>query len=881
MSAWSRLRRLWRSEERAAIDRELSFHLEMRARELMDRGMTAAEARIQAQRRFGNYDESRQECVDIDDRRRQHMRRTQYWTEFLQDLAYAFRMYRRSPGFTAVALLTLALGIGANSAIFSVVHGVLLESLPYPNPDQLYRVRTLYPDGTAYSVSPPDFASLRLDTRAFHRIEAYGLASFGMAGMGEPREVTGMRVSDGLFDLLGFRMSDGHGFSPDHFQPGQGNVVVLDHGFWVREFGGDKSAIGRTLTLGGRPYEIAGVLAPDAQPLTPVDLYVPIQYDATYQPTAQPARRSESLALIGRARPGMDAVAVEADLSRMGRSMQEAFPQTNAALTFTATSLRRLMVGDVQRPLVMLMAAVGLVLLVACANVASLLLARASARRQEMAVRAALGAGHARLLRQLVTESVVLAVSGAAAGLLIAMAGTRALVAARPADIPRLDQIGVDMPVVFFTLGVAALTGLLFGLFPAFQATGRSLTASMREGGRGVGAGRGGHRARAILVVAEMALAVMLLMGAGLLIRSFVELTRVPRGFESDRGVTFNVLLQGPAYQTAAQIISRVQELEARLKSLPGVSSAAASTVVPLAVRGGMFDFAVVDAPPPPSNVNPEIAVGSVTPDYFKAVGAPIKLGRALTDQDTAATPRVAVINETGVKRWFGGQDPTGKFVIAGGQREQIVGVVADIRHQRDLSLPSSPQLYEAYAQRPSRTPRFVVRMSQDGTLRESTVRAALHEIDPGVAITAFVPFAKLIDDSVARPRFYTSLLALFAAAALVLAATGIFGVMSYSVAQRSREIGIRMALGARRSRVVGAIVGRAAMLAGAGIVLGIAGTVALARMIQSLLFGVKVLDPLTIAGVAAILGLSAIVASLVPARRAAWIDPGNILREG
>jgi predicted permease len=809
------------------------------------------------------------------------MRRTQYWREFLQDLGYAFRMYRRNPGFTTVAILTLALGIGANSAIFSVVHGVLLESLPYANADRLYRVRTLYPDGTPYPLSAPDFASLRQDARALDRLEAYSLASFAMVGMGEPKEVAAMRVSDGLFDLLGLRISEGHGFSIEQHQPGRGSFVILDHGFWVRQFGADRSAIGRTLTLGGRAYEIAGVLAPGAQPPSAVDLYVPIEYDATYQPTAQPARRNESLAVLGRARPGMDAASVESDLSRMGQSMQTAFPNTNAGLSFTGISLRDLMLGDVQKPLVMLMVAVGFVLLVACANVASLLLARASARRQEMAVRAALGAGQSRLLRQLVTESVVLALSGATAGLLLAFAGTRALVAARPADIPRLDLIGVDGTVVLFTFGVAVVTGLLFGLFPAIQATGRSLTASMRDGGRGVGAGRSGHRVRAALVIAEMALAVMLLMGAGLLIRSFVELTRVPRGFESDRGVTFNVLLQGPSYQNAAQIRNRVRELEARLKSLPGVAAAAASTVLPLTNRGAMLDFAVVDAPPPPPNVNAEIAVGSVTPDYFTAVGAPLRLGRALTEQDTADTAPVAVINETGVKRWFDGKDPTGRFVVAGGVRQQIVGVVGDIRHTRDLSQPPTPQLYGPYAQRPARSPRFVIRMAREGELQESTVRAALHEIDRDIAITAFVPFSKIVADSVARPRFYTSLLTLFAAAALVLAATGIFGVMSYAVAQRSREISIRMALGARRSQVVGAVVGRAALLAGAGIVLGVGGTLVLARTIQSLLFGVTVLDPLTIAGVSVVLALSAILASLLPARRAAWIDPGKVLREG
>jgi putative ABC transport system permease protein len=604
-----------------------------------------------------------------------------------------------------------------------------------------------------------------------------------------------------------------------------------------------------------------------------------VTYDNTFQPTDQPARRSEFLTVIAKARPGQDEAAVQSDLARLGTAMQQAFPATNGRLTFSAATLRSTIVGDVERPLWMLMGAVAFVLLVACANIASLLLARASARQQEISMRVALGAGRRRLVRQLVTESVLLSLAGGALGLGLAWAGTRALIAARPADIPRLDQIGLDPVVVLVTLGVSVATGLLFGLFPAVQATRRSLTAGLREGGRSGAGGRASNRVRAGLVVAEMALAVMLLMGAGLLIRSFVELTNVPRGFDTDRAMAFTAMLQGPKYGNATQIRARIADVEARLEAMSGVTAAAASTIVPLTNRGSVVDFAVAGAPPPPANVNAEIAMASITPDFFRAIGTPLKSGRMFTDRDTAEAPLVALINEAGVRLWFSGQDPLNKVVNAAGRPREIVGVVGDIR-QRGLRNPALPQLFVPYPQRVTRTPRFIIRAAQDPMLLAPAIRAMFREIDPDVALTPFVPFTQLVDDSVARPRFYTSLLVLFAGTALVLAAVGIFGVMSYTVAQRSREISIRLALGARRREVVSMVVGRALALSALGIGLGLAGTYALVRVIQGLLFGVRPLDPLTVAAVTIVLGGSALLASFLPARRAATIDPGGVLRQ-
>jgi putative ABC transport system permease protein len=866
------------AQQQADIARELDFHLEMRVRELVAQGMSESDARAAAERRFGSYQASMRECLAIDDRREDRMQRAQYWGELRQDLGYAFRMHRRTPGFTAVALVTLALAIGATSAIFSVVHGVLLSALPFRDADRLYRVTTLYPDGTPYSLSAPDFASLRQDTRALERVEAYAASSIALVGAGEPREVAGVSVTDGLFDLLGLTVAAGTPFHRDHHQPGRGSVVLLDHGFWTRAFGGE-SVIGRTLTLGGSSYTVLGVMAPGARLPGAADVYTPVTYDNTFQPTDQPARRSEFLTVIAKARPGQDEAAVQSDLARLGTAMQQAFPATNGRLTFSAATLRSTIVGDVERPLWMLMGAVAFVLLVACANIASLLLARASARQQEMSMRVALGAGRRRLVRQLVTESVMLSVAGGALGLGLAWAGTRALIAARPADIPRLDQIGLDPVVVLVTLGVSVATGLLFGLFPAVQATRRSLTAGLREGGRSGAGGRASNRVRAGLVVAEMALAVMLLMGAGLLIRSFVELTNVPRGFDTDRAMAFTAMLQGPKYGNATQIRARIADVEARLEAMSGVTAAAASTIVPLTNRGSVVDFAVAGAPPPPANVNAEIAMASITPDFFRAIGTPLKSGRMFTDRDTAEAPLVALINEAGVRLWFSGQDPLNKVVNAAGRPREIVGVVGDIR-QRGLRNPALPQLFVPYPQRVTRTPRFIIRAAQDPMLLAPAIRAMFREIDPDVALTPFVPFTQLVDDSVARPRFYTSLLVLFAGTALVLAAVGIFGVMSYTVAQRSREISIRLALGARRREVVSMVVGRALALSALGIGLGLAGTYALVRVIQGLLFGVRPLDPLTVAAVTIVLGGSALLASFLPARRAATIDPGGVLRQ-
>ena len=879
--ARGRFRRLFGPDPSGDVDAELRFHLEMRIRELIAEGETPEHARELALKRFGDYDEPRNQCLAINERRKRNMTRTEHLTELRQDIGYALRTLRRTPGFTAVAVITLALGIGANSAIFSVVHGVLLEGLPYPAANRLYQPRMLYPDGTLYtSFSAPDFMSVREGNRVFDTVEAYSTGVFTLLGAGDPQEVRGANVTEGMFELLGMPLALGRGFDAAEHRPGQGSVSVLDHGFWQRAFGGTPDVLGRKVSVGGEPYTIVGVLAPDAKLPEAADMYAPLEYGETFSATTATGRRGEYLDVIGRAREGVTAAQVDDDLRRLGTQLQTDFPNTNGRLNFTATSLRDLIVGDVQKPLLMLLGAVGLVLLVACANVANLLLARASARHGELAVRVAMGAGRGRLLRQLLTESVVLAVVGGAAGLLIAYWATGALVAARPADIPRLDQVGLDSTVILFTLGISLLTGIAFGLLPALQATSGRLTGALREGGRGGGQGRGAHRVRSILVVAEMALSVVLLMGAGLLIRSFVEMTRVTPGFIADQAMTFRVTLQGDEYGKAQQIQTRVSEFEERLRALPGVTSVAATTVLPLSGLGGLWDFMVVGAPPPPPDVNREIAVASITPQYFSAIGAPIRAGRPFNEYDRADAPRVAIVNEAAVRRWFPDGDPIGERVQSGGTPFEVVGVVGDVR-QRHAGEPVAPQMFLPYTQRTTRAVRFVVRSGSDPIALAPSIRSEIRQLDPNLAVTDFKPLDQLVAGSVARPRFYTALLALFAGVALALAATGIFGVMSYAVAQRSREISIRMALGARAGQVLQMIVGRAVTLAALGTVIGIVGAAALGRLIQTQLYGVGVLDPLTLAVVITVLLGSAAAASFLPARRAAGLDPADALREG
>jgi putative ABC transport system permease protein len=710
-------------------------------------------------------------------------------------------------------------------------------------------------------------------------VEAFTTRAATLLGAGEPREIEVASVSDGLVDLLALPVALGRTFAPGENEPGRGALLVLSHGFWMRELGGARDVLGRTLVVNGRPCLVVGVLAPGAGLTEPADAYMPLEYNDTFSATTATNRRGEFLTVLGRARPGVSAAQVTDDVRRVGAQLQRTFPDTNGGLTFSAAPLRETLVGDVREPLLVLFGAVAFVLLVACANVANLLLARASTRQSEMAVRAALGASRARLLRQLVTESAVLAAIGGGIGLALTFGLTRALVAARPADIPRLDEVGVDAAVLAFTLGLVLLTSLLVALLPALQATGARLTRALSAGGRGQGRGSSGQRLRAGLIVAEITLAVVLLMGAGLFVRSFIERTRVDPGFKAAGAMSFRVSMQGDAYGERPAIVQRVDDIEARIRTLPGVTAVGATTTLPLSGRGNLVGFGVEGAPPSPPDVNDEIGLASVTPGYFEAIGARLRRGRLFSERDTANAPRVAVANEAAVRFWLSDRDPIGRRVNINGTPYEVVGVVADVR-QRGAGERVMPQLYAPYAQRATRSVRLVVRSAGDPSLLGPSIRSAIRALDANLPIEGFAPLERLLAGSVARPRFYTALLTLFAAVGLALASTGIFGVMSYTVAERTREISIRLALGAQVGDVRRLVAGRVLLLTGAGLVVGLAGALALGRAIETQLFGVGRLDPLTLAGVIVVLGSSAIAASLLPLRRATRLDPARALRE-
>jgi predicted permease len=878
MARWTRFRKLFGLEPHSDVEAELAFHVEMRVRELIDQGETPERARRLALDRFGDFERARQACVEIDQRRRKHMDRVEFVTELKQDIGYALRMMRRTPAFTAAALLTLALGIGANSAIFSVVNGVLLQSLPFRDAERLHQLQMLYPDGTKYSsLSAPDFMSVQAEQHVFDQVEAIDARMLTMLGAGEPREVSGAFVSGGLFDMLGVQVAIGRGFRAEENQKGRSHVAVLSHGFWQRVFGGDPAVLGRTVTTGGIAYTIVGITTPESSLPEQTDVFFPIEYGETYSATTAQGRRGEFLDVLARAKAGMTPAAIDADLKRVGAQLQTAFPDSNARLTFASKLLRDVMVGDVRRPLLVLLGAVGLVLLVACANVANLLLARGSARQGELSVRAAIGAGRSRLIRQLVTESILLALIGGALGLGLAFWGTQALIAARPADLPRIDEIRLDATVIVFTFGAALLTGLVFGLIPAMQATNEHLLQGLQESGR-TGGGRRTQRLRGLLVIAEMALAVVLLTGAGLMIRSFLALTHVDPGFQPGGAMSVRVSFQGAEYTNGDQVRARLDQLLDRLRALPGVTAVAAGSNLPLGGPGALNDFAVEGAPPPPPDVNQEIAVAGATPDYFKAIGAPLKRGRLFTDRDQPESPPVALLNEAAVRKWFPDQDPIGRIVLSGGPHE-VVGVVGDVL-QRTPGQPAIAQMFLPYSQRTSRTARIIVRALGDPLVLAPSVREQIRAIDPNLPLTETIPLQAMVSRSIARPRFYMSLLTLFAAVALVLSATGVFGVMSYAVAQQSKEIGIRMALGARGSDVVRSVVGRALALAGLGVIAGVAVALVLGGIIRSQLFGVSVFDPMTLASVIVVLMISAALASLLPASRAARIDPVTAFRQ-
>jgi putative ABC transport system permease protein len=800
-----------------------------------------------------------------------------------QDIRYAIRRLVKSPGFTAVAVLTLALGIGANTAIFSVVNGVLLKPLPFTQPDRLVGLFHVS-EGRRSTMSGPNFWDLRRESQTLADAAAFSRARMILTGQGEPVRLDGADVTGSFFDLLGARPLWGRTFREDDNQPGKPKIVVLSYGLWQQRFGGRPDVVGRRITLDGVETEVVGVMpAGFAYPAGRV-IWTPIQYTKDFT-TDQ--RGAWYLTAIGRARPGVAIEQVSAEVQTIGSRLAAKYPDMNEGVGLSAVPLLEAMVGDIRRAVLVLLGAVGFVLLIACVNVANLLLARAAARESEMAVRTALGAGRGRLVRQLLTESVMLGLLGAGFGLLLAVWGVEILIGMQPQGIPRLDDVSIDRTVMLFALLLAVFTGLVFGLVPAVQSTRGAVAGTIKESGRGALTSRSGSRVRSALVIAEMALAVMLLAGAGLLIRSFTKLASVDPGFRVEQALTFEVSLPDLRYEKEPQQVMFFDQLLPRLSSIPGVRSAGGVLSLPLNGSSFVLTFEVAGRPPVPPAQQPAMQVRVATPEYFSTIGIPLRRGRMFTEQDRVGTPAVVLITEAAAKQYFPNEEPLGKKITlgwghgpgtprAGGE---VVGIIGDIKDD-GLNEADPPQIYLPYRQWPVQAMAVVLKTSVPPASVADTVRREVYAVDPLLPVANVRTLEQVVARSISQPRFYTTLLGIFAAVALTLAAIGIFGVLSYAVVQRTREIGIRMALGARAASVVGLVVWHAMSLAAAGVALGsLLAWILSTSMMSGLLFSTDPRDLMTFSAVAVTLTVVALLAAYVPARRATRVDPIVALR--
>ncbi len=800
-----------------------------------------------------------------------------------QDLRYAVRRLVKSPGFTAVAVLTLALGIGANSAIFSVVNGVLLKPLPFPQPEQLVRIFHVY-DGQRTTMSGPNFWDLASQAQTLASAAAFSGSSKTLTGEGEPVRLDAADVSGSFFELLGVRPALGRALNSDDNRPNQPKTAVLSHDLWQQRFGGRPDIVGRRITLDGAATEVVGVMPKGfAYPSGKV-LWTPTEYTVGF---TTDYRGMWYLTVIGRAKPGVPLPRVTAETQAIGAQLASRYQNDNENLGFTAVPLLEATVGDVRKAVLVMLGAVGFVLLIACANVANLLLARAAARGSEMAVRTALGAGRARLVRQLLTESLLLSLLGAGLGLLLAIWGVELLIGLKPEGIPRLDAIGVDRPVIVFAISLAVLTGLVFGVFPAAHATRDALTGTLKEAGRGALTSRSGSRMRDALVIAEMALAVVLLSGAGLLIRSFTKLSSVDPGFRTDSALTFEVSLPDSRYEEQERQVAFFDQLMPRLTSIPGVRSAGGVMVLPLTGSSFVLSFQIAGRPPVPPALQPAMQVHVATSDYLSMIGVPLKRGRMFTDQDRAGSTPVVLVNEAAARQFFPGEDPLGKRITLGWGRGpgtpraggEVIGVIGDIKDE-GLQQAGPPQLYLPYRQWPVRSMAVVLTSTVPPGSIAAAARREVNAVDPLLPVARVRTLEQILAGSVSQPRFYMTLLAIFATVALLLAAIGIFGVLSYAVVQRTREIGIRMALGARERTVVGLIVRHAMLLTVSGVVLGSLAAWWLSKWLMAgFLFATDPRDPATAGAVALTLIAVAFVAAYVPSRRATRVDPIVALR--
>ncbi len=817
----------------------------------------------------------------------------------IADLRYAFRQLFKDPRFTVVAVLALAIGIGANTAIFSVVNAVLLKPLPFANPDQLVAFGSvdlrIPRESGFHSVSFPDYFDLRAQNKSLANLSIFRRQNVALAERGTAQSLHASEVSGDFFDVLGVRPLLGRTFQRAEEKAGggpNGLTTVLSYGLWQRQFKGDRSIIGKSIVLDGLSYTVVGVMpAGFAFPINsdPSDLFITIARsasttDGTKPETAQ--RGSHSLEGIGRLKPGVSVAQANSELRTLTAALARQYPDSNTGFSAGAAPLREDLVGDVSRGLYVLFGAVGCVLLIASANVANLLLARATVRQKEIALRSALGASRGRIIRQLLSESILLSAIGGLCGLLLAAWGTEFLISLVPDTIPRAQDIRLDGTVLAFTFLASLGTGVLFGLAPAWQTSRLDLRTALNDSARG-SSSAGHHRLRNSLVVAEVALALLLLTGAGLLLQSFSRLSKVDPGVQPEHLLTAGITLPGSAYPQTEKIALFQDQLLARLRALPGVSSA--SLVVPLPLSGSnmstSFDLKEHPKPDGQQETSPFRIAGI---DYFRTVGVSLVKGRLFDQSDQLKSKPVVIINQRFAEKYFPGENPIGKELRPGlsltdddGPMREIVGIVSNVKHQA-LRTDFTPEMYIPAPQFPLSFFSLVVRTSNSQpAILTASIRHELSQVDPGIPLTRVKLFDEYMAQALARPRFNALLLSIFAGVALLLTAIGIYGVMAYSVAQRRQEIGIRMALGAQKGDVLRLVVGGGMRLTALGIVIGVAAAFGLTRVLGSLLYGVGSFDPVTFAAVAFLLGLIALMACWLPARRAAGVNPLTALREG